>query len=130
MAYRELGVIEIREVLRRLCLGDGVCAIARATGSDRKTVAKYAAAARAAGLAPGAPGPTDEQVAAVLAAVRPTPGGRPGDVPERLAAHHTQIARGLGEGLRLTKILRRLRAQGVAVPLDARQKRQGCACQN
>jgi hypothetical protein len=76
MAYRELGVIEIREVLRRFCLGDGVRAIARATGSDRKTVAKYVAAARAAGLAPGEPGPTDEQGAAVIAAVRPTAGGR------------------------------------------------------
>ena len=32
MAYRELGVIEIREVLRRFCLGDGLRAI------DRKSV--------------------------------------------------------------------------------------------
>src|SRR6266516_6717729 len=41
MAYRELGVIEIREVLRRFCLGEGLRAIARGTRSDRKTVAKY-----------------------------------------------------------------------------------------
>jgi hypothetical protein len=58
MAYRELGMIEIREVLRRFCLGDGVRAIARGTGSDRKTVAKYVAAAQAAGLQRGTPGPT------------------------------------------------------------------------
>lgn len=119
MAYRELGVIEIREVLRRLCLGDSVRAIARATGSDRKTVAKYVAAARASELAPGGLGPTDEQVAAVLAAVRPTAGGRPGDVPERLMAHQAQIAAWLAEGLRLTKIHRRLRAQGVMVPYSS-----------
>jgi len=38
MAYRELGVIEIREVRRRFCLGEGLRAIARGTGSDRKRV--------------------------------------------------------------------------------------------
>jgi hypothetical protein len=33
MAYRELGVIEVSEVLRRFCLGEGLRAIARGTGS-------------------------------------------------------------------------------------------------
>lgn len=39
MAYRELGVIEIREVVRRFCRGDSVRATARGTASDRKTIA-------------------------------------------------------------------------------------------
>jgi hypothetical protein len=77
MAYRELGVIEIREVLRRFCVGEGLRAIARGTGTDRKTVAKYVAAAGAAGLRRGDPGPTDAHVAAVLAALRAVPVGRP-----------------------------------------------------
>ena len=119
MAYRELGVIEIREVLRRFCLGDSGRAIARGTRSDRKTVAKYVAAAQAAGLQRGESGPTEAQVAAVIAAVRPTVGGRPGDVPERLTAHQAQITAWLAEGLRLTKIHRRLRAQGVTVPYSS-----------
>ncbi len=119
MAYRELGVIEVREVLRRFCLGDGLRAIARGTGSDRKTVGKYVAAAMAAGLRRGDAGPTDAHVAAVLAAVRAAPGGRPGDVPDRLAAHRDQIAAWLAEGLRLTKIYRRLQAQGVRVPYSS-----------
>jgi len=55
----------------------------------------------------------------VIAAARPTAGGRPGDVPERLTAHREQIAAWLGEGLRLTKIHRRLRAQGLAVPYSS-----------
>ena len=83
MAYRELGVIEIREVLRRFCQGEGLRAIARGTGSDRKTVAKYVAAATAAGLCRGDAGPTDAHVAAVLAAVRALGGGRPGQLPDR-----------------------------------------------
>lgn len=119
MAYRELGVIEVREVLRRFCWGEGLRAIARGTGSDRKTVAKYVAAASAAGLRRGDPAPTDEQVAAVLAAVRAAPVGRPGDVPDRLAPYRDQIAAWLAEGLRLTKISRRLRAQGVGVPYSS-----------
>jgi hypothetical protein len=53
MAYRELGVIEVREVLRRSRLGEGLRAIARGTGSARKTVANYVAAAQAAGLRRG-----------------------------------------------------------------------------
>ena len=119
MAYRELGVIEIREVLRRFCLGEGLRAIARGTGTDRKTVAKYVAAAAAAGLRRGEPGPTDEHVAAVLTAVRAIGGGRPGQVPERLTAYRAQIATWLAEGLRLTKIHRRLLAQGVPVPYSS-----------
>ena len=119
MAYRELGVIEIREVLRRFCLGEGLRAIARGTGNDRKTVAKYVAAATAAGLRRGDPGPTDAHVAAVLAAVRALGGGRPGQVPDRLTPHREQIATWLGEGLRLTKIHRRLRAHGVTVPYSS-----------
>ena len=57
MAYRELGVVEVREVLRRFCAGDGLRAIARATGVDRKTVAEFVAAASSVGLRRGAAGP-------------------------------------------------------------------------
>jgi transposase len=118
MAYRELGVIDVREVLRRFCLGDGLRAIARGTGSDRKTVAKYVAAAVALGLPRGAAPLSEEQITAVITAVR-APGGRPAAVPDRLVAHRDQIEAWLGEGLRLTKIYRRLRAQGVAVPYSS-----------
>jgi hypothetical protein len=119
MAYRELGVIEIREVLRRFCLGEGLRAIARGTRSDRKTVGKYVAAAVAAGLRRGDPGPTDEHVAAVRAAIRVLPAGRPAAVPDRLAEHREQIAAWLADDLRLTKIHRRLRELGVRVPYSS-----------
>ena len=119
MAYRELGVIEIREMLRRFCLGDGVRAIARATRSDRKTVAKYVTAAVAAGLRRGDAVPTDEQVMAVVAAIRPPAVGRPAAMPDRLVVHQEQIAAWLADGLRLTKIHRRLHAQGVTVPYSS-----------
>lgn len=39
MADRELSMIEMLDVLRRLTVGDRLRAIARGTGVDRKTVA-------------------------------------------------------------------------------------------
>jgi transposase len=119
MAYRELGVIELREVWRRYSAGDGVRAIARGTGVDRKTLAKYVAAAIAVGLSRGAPPPTDAQLAEFARGLRGTPGGRPAALPERLAPYQAQIAAWLADGLRLTKIHRRLREQGVGVPYSS-----------
>ena len=45
MAYRELGMVEVREVLRRWLAGDGARAIALGTGLDRKTIAAVSAVA-------------------------------------------------------------------------------------
>jgi len=115
MPYRELSMIEVREVLRRYVGGAGLRAIARGTGLDRKTVAKYISAGMAGGLAPGGPLPTDAQVATVLAQLQGSRGGRPATTPEVLRPHQAQLQAWLGEGLRLPKIARRLRAQGVAV---------------
>ena len=119
MAYRELGVIEVREVWRRYCAGDGVRAIARGTGVDRKTIAKYVAAADAVGLSRGDPPPTEEQLAAVVAGSGGRPwGGRP-RCRSGSRRYHAQIEAWLAEGLRLTKIYRRLREQGVSVPYSS-----------
>ena len=77
MAYRELGMIEVREVLRRFTLGEPVRAIARGTRVDRKTVAKYIAAGVATGLCRGSTLSTDAQVArSSRRSGRPTSGGR------------------------------------------------------
>ncbi len=58
-------------------------------------------------------------MAAALAAGRGAPGGRPGEIPDRLSPHRKQIAAWLADGLRLTKIHRRLREQGVSVPYSS-----------
>ncbi len=56
MLYRELSMsmIEVREVLRRYTGGDGLRAIARGTGLDRKTLAQFQ------GPMPGRPGTTQD----------------------------------------------------------------------
>jgi transposase len=128
MPYRELSMLEVREVLRRYVGGDGLRAIARGTGLDRKTVAKYLAAGTASGLHPGSAPPTDAQVATVLARLQGPMPGRPGTTQELLRPHQAQIQAWLAEGLRLTKIYRRLRAQGVAVSYSTLYRFAQTAC--
>ena len=51
MSYRELTMIDVREVLRRWTAGQSTRRIARETGTDRKTVGRYTTIAREMGLA-------------------------------------------------------------------------------
>ena len=115
MAYRELSMIEVQEVLRRYVSGTGLRAIARGTGLDRKTVAKYIRVGTEVGLQPGEPPPTEAQLATIVTALRGP--GRPTqpDTGAALQPHQAEIQAWLAEGLRLTKIYRRLQAQGVTL---------------
>jgi transposase len=118
MAYRELGMVEVREILRWWLAGEGVRAIARAAGLDRKTVAAYVRAAIAVGVQRGGAPPTDEQISTIAATRRPgrpTNASTPSPELELLRPHEPTVRQWLAEGLRLTKIYRRLRAEGVQV---------------
>lgn len=50
MSYRELTMIDVKEVLRRWTAGQSDREIARATGTDRKTVARYVSMAKLLGV--------------------------------------------------------------------------------
>ncbi len=116
MAYRELGMIELREVVRRWRAGDGFRAIARATRLDRKTVARYVRAAVAVGLTRGGPALTDEQIAAVRHHLAVDPAPAPSAEMQALVPYRDQIRTWLTDDqLRLTKIYRRLQALQVGV---------------
>src|SRR5262245_11300546 len=79
MAYREFGMVEVAEILRRWRRGDGIRAIARAAGVDRKTIAAYVQADVAVGVQRGGAPPSDEQLAASATA----PPAGPADERER-----------------------------------------------
>ena len=131
MAYRELGMVEVREILRRWLGGDGVRAIARGTGLDRKTIAAYVGEALAVGVQRGGAEPTDEQITTIAATRhpgRPTNAIVPSPEVEVLCPHERTIRQWLGEGLRLTKIHRRLRAQGVRVSYSSLYRFARAAC--
>ena len=73
MAFREVLVTQVREVLRAWLGGAGKRPAARRAGVDVKTAARYIRAAQAAGLARGGDESqlSDELVGQVVAAVRP-----------------------------------------------------------
>ena len=50
MAFREVDVVEVREVLRCWLAGDGLRTAAERAGVDRKTARRYVLAGQAAGL--------------------------------------------------------------------------------
>lgn len=123
MGFREVSVVEVREVLRVWLEGLGLRRVAERAGVDRKTARRYVEAAQAAGLSRGA-GPeavTDELVGAVVEAVRPARPNGHGASWELLVTHEEQIrdwvAGGDGsEPLSIVKIEELLARRGVRVP--------------
>jgi transposase len=127
MAFREVSVNEIREVLR-VWLGvaglpaPGYRTIAAHCGLDRKTVRRYVEAAQSAGLCrdDDASAVDDELIGMVAEAVRPARPDRHGAVWEQLLGFEGQIKAWVaGEGeqrpLTITKIHTLLARQGCVV---------------
>lgn len=76
MAYREVVMEEIREVLRLWLSGRGIKPIARQVGVDPKTVRSWTSVGAEAGLKPGGPAPPADALEAVVATLGAS-GGRP-----------------------------------------------------
>jgi transposase len=116
MSYRELTMIEVREVLRRWRAGHALRETARDTGLDRKTVRRYVEAAELVGVSRDGE-LRDDDVRAVAQYVMDR--DEPATSEERLvlAPHREQIKTWL-EGdtpLKLTKVLDLLTRRGVEV---------------
>ena len=73
MAFREVSVIEVREVLRAWLAGVGLRTVAAQAGVDRKTARRYVAGGGGGRRGPdgGAGQVSDEVIGAVVTAVRP-----------------------------------------------------------
>ncbi|WP_239029027.1 helix-turn-helix domain containing protein [Pseudonocardia acidicola] len=73
MSYREVSVIEVKEILRLWLDGRSLREVTTLAGVDRKTVRRYVEAGKAAGLDrdDGPAQLSDELLGAVVAAVRP-----------------------------------------------------------
>ena len=123
MAFREVGVVEVREVLRGWLEGAGLRTVGERAGVDRKTARRYVQAAQAAGLVreAGVAALTDELVASVVGAVRPARPSGHGAAWEALAAREEQIRAWVNAGdgqepLSIMKIEELLSRQGCVVP--------------
>src|SRR5215471_18495006 len=118
MAFREVAVTEICEVLRAWLAGAGLRTAAAQAGVDRKTARRYVAAAVEAGLArDGGPAQlTDEVVGLVAQVVRPVRPGGHGLGWDQLEARRAEVEAQVKQGLTVVKIGVLLERRGVVVP--------------
>lgn len=114
MAYREVGMFEAKEVVRRWLGGDPKKRIARELGLDIKTVRRYVAAAEALGLEPTTE-LSDGVVHEVAQYVQSRPQPAPSDAWKTLIGHGLRIKGWLDEGLRLSRVHALLGREGVDV---------------
>lgn len=119
MAFRELSVVEIREILRRWQRGDGFRTVAVDVGIDRKTVRRYVDAARRRGFSQATDSRAldDDLLAEVIAAVLPGPLPKAGAMRELCRRHRKLIEGWARDGCKAPKIVRLLRGHvGETVP--------------
>ena len=124
MAFREVRVFEVREVLRLWLAGEGIRATERLVGFDRKTVRRYVDAAVGLGLVRdgGDEQLTDVFIGLVVGAVRPHRTDGHGEAWRRLQANHDQIAAWVKKDLTAVKIQELLARRGVQVPCRTVQR--------
>jgi transposase len=119
MAFREVRVFEVREVLRLWLRGEGFRATERLAGVDRKTVRRYVGAAVELGLVRdgGEEQLSDEFIGSVVEAVRPHRGDGRGAAWGLLVANHQLIVDWLKtDELTVRKTHELLARRGVVVP--------------
>jgi len=123
MAFRELHMIDVKEVLRRWSAGQSDRRIGREVGVDRKTAAKYTDMAVRLGLVRGGE-LTDAVVHEVAQCVQARPLAPPSDEWNQVVKHRVLIERWLAgdadtRPLKLTKIRTLLvRDHGVTASYD------------
>ena len=145
MAYVEIGMWEVLEVLRRVHRGESQAAIERVTGRTRKTVRRYTTLALELGWDPEGAEPDEALACAVVQRLRPVAAqSSPGASEAQLASHREQIRRWLHpdderRGLQLSKVHQLLTRRGVGVPYSSlhryavahcgfREHRRGVRC--
>ncbi|MCA1835185.1 MAG: IS21 family transposase [Actinobacteria bacterium] len=118
MAYREVSVIEVKEILRLWLEGRSLREVTTLAGVDRKTVRRYVQVAQAAGLVRegGAGQLTDELLGVVVGAVRPARPQATGAAWQTITGQREQISQWLEQGLTLAKVHLLLGRRGVVVP--------------
>lgn len=118
MAFREVSVVQVREVLRRWLAGQGERPAARGADVDRKTARRYIAAGVQAGLERNGDESqlTDELVGQVCEAVRPCRPDGHGLAWQSLTKEEKPIKDWVEDGLNVKKVHDLLARRGVHVP--------------
>jgi transposase len=118
MAFREVSVVQIKELLRRWLAGEGERSAARGAGVARMTARNYIAAAIAHGLDRGGGEDqlTEELIGQICEQVRPKRPDGHGESWRRLLQEEEQIKSWVKQGLTVVKIGVLLGRIGVDVP--------------
>ena len=124
MAFREVRVFEVREVLRLRLAGKGLRSIERLVGLDRKTVRRYVDAAQRLGLVRdgGDDQLSDVFIGMVVEAVRPHRVDGRGEAWHTIVGLHDEIAAWVKQDLTAVKIHELLERRGVIVPRRTLQR--------
>lgn len=124
MAFREVRVFEVREVLRLWLCGKGFRTIEPLMDLNRKTVRRYVETAERLGLVRdgGEDQLDDEFLALVIAAARPHRTDGHGEAWRVLEAHHDEITAWVGGDLTGVKIHELLGRRGIQVPCRTVQR--------
>lgn len=121
MAYREVEMWEILNVLKRFGRGESISAIKRATGHTRRTIRRYRELAEELGWVAGEHEPAEFLAEEVFRRLKPGRKGHAhGEVQQLLLPHKERIKawlKGTGErkGLRLSKVHELLARDGIEV---------------
>ncbi len=118
MAFREVTMHEVKEVLRQHLAGVPKKRIAARVGLDPKTVWRYVQVAleHGIGVEAGPDSLTDARLGAVVAQLMQMPGRPLGENWDRCQAERAFIEQKLAAGVKLTKVRKLLRRQGVTIP--------------
>jgi transposase len=118
VAFREVTMEEIREVLRLWGQGLAKKRIARQLALDPKTVRRYLTAAQAVGLSTQDPAAllSDASLSVLLGNLHSMQGRPHGPAWELCQAQHDAIKQWLAESVKLSKIRRLLQRRGVQIP--------------
>ena len=118
MAFREVPMFEVREVLRLWLGGEGLRAVARLSRVDRKTVRRYVDAAVEVGVTAegGVAQLTDEVLGRVVEIVRPHRTDGHGHAWAALVARRETVEGWVTAGVAGVKICELLARDGVMVP--------------
>ena len=116
MSFRELTMIDVKEVLRRWAAGQSARQMAREGVVSRRTATRYIEAAKSLGLVPSDE-LTDERVRSVAQCVQARPAPTVSDPRQLLEAHRIQIEKWLNqdEPLTLVRIQELLARDGTDV---------------
>src|SRR5436853_2550135 len=126
MAYREVRMVDIDQVVRRWRAGEGIRAIARLTGSDRNTVRRIVRMAEEAGVRGDTPWPEEDKLQAIRQRMgRPGTTVAVGEAEERLKPRTDQIRAWLDKDrLLLTKVHELLGREGRKAGTGLRNRLQ------